>query len=237
MARQLMRLLCQPVSHHRVTPATTVRGARRAQDYDRFCQIRRSVGFDEVVHYGTGLVLLFHGESGTGKTMTANALANHLHKRLLVVRGIGACRHCTGCGGCIVHTLSLPVPTRRPTRWVRGADAVVLWCAADHAVDGGATGRRHVQVHLSRSQDSGCVCAWAVPPVSRHSASAGRALPRSVTKVCACACVRVRGAVAMCVQTRSCSSTSVRACSNHGAEAVVPWWPPCSPKSSALKAC
>lgn len=59
----------------------------RNQDYDRFCQIRRSVGFDEVVHYGTGLVLLFHGESGTGKTMTANALANHLHKRLLVVRG------------------------------------------------------------------------------------------------------------------------------------------------------
>lgn len=37
------------------------------------------------VSYGTGLVMLFWGESGTGKTMTANAVANHLHKRLLVI--------------------------------------------------------------------------------------------------------------------------------------------------------
>ena len=29
--------------------------------------------------------MLFWGESGTGKTMTANAVANHLHKRLLVI--------------------------------------------------------------------------------------------------------------------------------------------------------
>lgn len=43
------------------------------------------VGFDDVVRYGKGLTLFFHGKSGTGKTLFANALASHLKKKLLVV--------------------------------------------------------------------------------------------------------------------------------------------------------
>lgn len=35
--------------------------------------------------YGQGTVLLFHGEPGTGKTMMANALANHLGKKILLI--------------------------------------------------------------------------------------------------------------------------------------------------------
>lgn len=43
------------------------------------------VGFDDIVRYGKGLTLFFHGKSGTGKTLFANALAAHLKKKLLVV--------------------------------------------------------------------------------------------------------------------------------------------------------
>lgn len=43
------------------------------------------MGFDDIVRYGKGLTLFFHGKSGTGKTLFANALASHLKKKLLVV--------------------------------------------------------------------------------------------------------------------------------------------------------
>lgn len=40
---------------------------------------------DEFYGYGTGLIFLFHGPSGTGKTMLAHALATGLKKELLLV--------------------------------------------------------------------------------------------------------------------------------------------------------
>jgi len=40
---------------------------------------------DQFYGYGTGLIFLFHGLSGTGKTMLAHALATSLHKELLSV--------------------------------------------------------------------------------------------------------------------------------------------------------
>lgn len=42
-------------------------------------------GLTQFFGYGTGLVYLFHGPSGTGKTMLANGLANHLNKDLMSV--------------------------------------------------------------------------------------------------------------------------------------------------------
>ena len=47
-------------------------------------ELKRSQ-LNEVVPYGGGMVLLFHGESGTGKTMLANALAAKLGKKVLLV--------------------------------------------------------------------------------------------------------------------------------------------------------
>lgn len=50
-----------------------------------FKKARRRYGFDEKQAYGTGIVMLFYGKSGTGKTMLANAVANKLGKRILLI--------------------------------------------------------------------------------------------------------------------------------------------------------
>eukprot|EP01065_Artemidia_motanka_P012879 TRINITY_DN17102_c0_g2_i1.p1 TRINITY_DN17102_c0_g2~~TRINITY_DN17102_c0_g2_i1.p1 ORF type:complete len:1017 (+),score=196.23 TRINITY_DN17102_c0_g2_i1:457-3051(+) len=55
------------------------------ENYARFRAYRKRVGLEDLLEYGRGIVLLFHGLPGTGKTMMANALANHLGKKLLLV--------------------------------------------------------------------------------------------------------------------------------------------------------
>ncbi|KAI0561190.1 AAA+ ATPase [Gracilaria domingensis] len=58
---------------------------QRVENFEVFRRLRKEVGFDDIVRYGKGLTLFFHGKSGTGKTLFANALASHLKKKLLVV--------------------------------------------------------------------------------------------------------------------------------------------------------
>lgn len=55
------------------------------QHHDRYLRLRREWGLDEVVTYGRGLILLFHGAPGTGKTLTAHAIANRMGMRVLNV--------------------------------------------------------------------------------------------------------------------------------------------------------
>lgn len=46
---------------------------------------RRDWGFDDIIRYGRGILMLFHGKPGTGKTMMAHGIAQQLGKRVLNV--------------------------------------------------------------------------------------------------------------------------------------------------------
>lgn len=54
-------------------------------NFEEFKRARRRFGFDDKVTYGSGMVMLFYGASGTGKTMLSNAIGHHLNKRILLI--------------------------------------------------------------------------------------------------------------------------------------------------------
>jgi len=55
------------------------------ESHDAYLEARTDWGFDEIIEYGRGMLMLFHGDPGTGKTMMAHAVADHLDKRVLNV--------------------------------------------------------------------------------------------------------------------------------------------------------
>jgi SpoVK/Ycf46/Vps4 family AAA+-type ATPase len=55
------------------------------EKHAEYLQRRKEWGFDDVIRYGRGILMLFWGTPGTGKTMTAHGVAHALGKRILNV--------------------------------------------------------------------------------------------------------------------------------------------------------
>eukprot|EP01117_Protostelium_nocturnum_P002988 TRINITY_DN13919_c0_g1_i1.p1 TRINITY_DN13919_c0_g1~~TRINITY_DN13919_c0_g1_i1.p1 ORF type:complete len:1057 (+),score=459.92 TRINITY_DN13919_c0_g1_i1:75-3245(+) len=68
-----------------LSPETKKLILNTVENFEGFKRARKRMGFEETLTYGSGIVMLFFGASGTGKTMVANAIANHMNKKLLLI--------------------------------------------------------------------------------------------------------------------------------------------------------
>ena len=57
----------------------------QCMSYDAFRGYRLKCGLDKTMSYGNSLVILLCGKSGTGKTMTVNAIAKEMGKKVLLI--------------------------------------------------------------------------------------------------------------------------------------------------------
>lgn len=68
-----------------IDPADKRRILSVVERHDDYLRYRKEWGLDDVIRYGRGVLMLFHGPPGTGKTMTAHGVAGRIGRKVLNV--------------------------------------------------------------------------------------------------------------------------------------------------------
>ena len=58
---------------------------KTVSNFEAYKTCKKRMGLDDSITYGSGVVILFYGPPGTGKTMMANALANKIKKKAILI--------------------------------------------------------------------------------------------------------------------------------------------------------
>lgn len=70
------------------------------ENHDEIQRIRIALELDSTIEYGQSTVILFHGQSGTGKTMLARAISNHTGMPLITPRQSVVSSFCFSASEC-----------------------------------------------------------------------------------------------------------------------------------------
>lgn len=113
-----------------------------AKNYSSNKSKQGRVLIDKFYGYGTGLTFLFHGPSGTGKTMFAHALANSLGKELLSVN--------------LLKAAQLSASTEELTRYVfkeaKLSDGIVFFDECDDIFTIGTNESRIILIEIEKAE-------------------------------------------------------------------------------------
>ena len=135
--------------------------------FDTFTQASRNLELNKKLAYGRGLVLLFYGPSGTGKTMMANALAALIGKKVLMINfpALGA-----NSAGAILKLVF---------REAKIHDAIIFFDECESIFMDRTKGNLQVRTHATHPPSS------VRPPSSVHSPWPARISPRPTYPVLA----------------------------------------------------
>jgi DNA polymerase III delta prime subunit len=112
-----------------------------ARDFVDYAGSARSSETDAFFGYGTGLVLFFHGPSGTGKTMMAHAIAKSLGKEIFSI-DMGEAEAECDIGGTINYLY----------REARFSDGIVFFDECDDVFTEGTPFSRQLLIDIERSR-------------------------------------------------------------------------------------